>query len=210
MANIDLETINSEEFTKDLLTSISELGLYTYSKTDLCDYIIYLANKHDQNHFFDNNSNADNARLLKVKESKIKSLRLNIGLKFKNEDADETLKRFLKKITDDKITIIDNENFFQFFIEDPFIRMVFESKLKDLEGVTLDYSFNTERVKIEKEHFLSLLFSLDSTDSEKLEKILKKHDIKVKGKKVVKFIGNLAVNLTVNILPQIIAASVSF
>ena len=90
-----IESINTDAFVKDLMHFIFDYGLGTYSKTDTYDYLVYLANKHSKEAFFDTNSNFDNALLFKVSETKIKNTRQNIALKFKGGERQNVYADFL-------------------------------------------------------------------------------------------------------------------
>ena len=126
MENNDMETkekdniiksINTEAFVKDLMHFIFDYGLGTYSKTDTYDYLVYLANKHSKDSFFDSNSNFDNALLFKVTETKIKNTRQNIALKFKGGERQNVYADFLSKLCDERIKVKfdDTELFFFFY-----------------------------------------------------------------------------------------------
>lgn len=155
-----IESIDTQGFTADLMNFIFDHGLGTYSKTDIYDYIVYLANKHSHDSFFDTNSNFDNAVLLKVSETRIKNTRQNIALKFKGEERHNVYIDFLSKLQNGQTKVIfEDEEVFTFFIEDPFIRMTLESLLKKHQGITIDYSFNRELVKIKRIDFLTLLIA---------------------------------------------------
>ena len=94
-----IESINYKEFSTELLKKIFEMGIGTYSKNDMYDYILYVANKHSSERFLDKQTNYDNAVLLKVTETKIKNTKLNISLKYKNEtEKNKLFEDFLFKI----------------------------------------------------------------------------------------------------------------
>ncbi|UTC63307.1 hypothetical protein E4O05_05325 [Treponema sp. OMZ 787] len=165
-----IKSINAEGFAKDLMNFIFDYGLGTYSKTDTYDYIVYLANKYSKEAFFDANSNFDNALLFKVSETKIKNTRQNIALKFKDEERQNVFADFLSKLHDNKIKVkFDDDKTFTFFIEDPFVRMTLEGLLKKNQGITIDYSFNRELIKIKREDFITLLIE-ESAKGNKDEK----------------------------------------
>lgn len=152
--------IDASQFTRDFLGKILELGIGTYSKNDLYDFILYTANKNDPGQFLDKQSNYDNAVLLKVSETKVKNSKLNISLKFKTQrEKENVLDDFLFKIANKQIKITEDAEKlrFIFYLDDRYVRMVFENQLKTEEGITLDYAMNQERVTIEKVHFLRFL-----------------------------------------------------
>jgi hypothetical protein len=152
------ESKAAEPFKNELMERILELGLGTYTKNDLYDFILYLANKHSSLKFLDKSSNYENAVAFKVSEAKIKNSKLNIALKFKGEEEKASvLADFLFRIANGRIAVLDKGQGFEFVLDDPFVRMQFENRLKTEEGVTLDYSMNRERVAIEKVALLSFL-----------------------------------------------------
>lgn len=172
-----IKSINTEGFAADLMNFIFDYGLGTYSKTDIYDYIVYLANKHSKSSFFDMNSNFDNAVLLKVSETKIKNTRQNIALKFKGEERHDVYIDFFSKLQNGQIKVrFEDEEMFVFFIEDPFVRMTLESSLKKHQGITIDYSFNRELVKIKRTDFLTLLIKESAKGGkDEFVKTLQKH-----------------------------------
>jgi hypothetical protein len=155
MANT-IKTINYEALGKDLLNKVMDMGLGTFSKTDIYDYILYIANKNSSDKFLYNRSNHDNAIDFKVTETKIKNSKMNISLKFKTDDERKNdLKDFLFKLSNKQIKILDkDEKMYVFYIDDYFVRMELENQLKKNIGLTLDYKLNTERVAIERADFI--------------------------------------------------------
>ncbi|MEL3900581.1 MAG: hypothetical protein P1P67_08720 [Treponema phagedenis] len=154
-----IASVQADAFTQELLQFIINTGVGTYSKTDIYDYIVYLANKHSNNIFFDRNSNFDNAVLFKVSETKIKNMRQNIALKFKGEERTNVYYDFFSKLQSKsiKVQIPNNSDEYILFIEDPFARMTLENMLKKNTGTTADYSFNREIVKVKRKAFISAL-----------------------------------------------------
>ena len=59
---------NQANFVEELWNEIKTTGLYTRKGNEFYDFVLYLMNKYDKNHFFSKNDNADNERLLKIKE----------------------------------------------------------------------------------------------------------------------------------------------
>ena len=196
-----IESINTEAFVKDLMHFIFDYGLGTYSKTDTYDYLVYLANKHSKDSFFDSNSNFDNALLFKVTETKIKNTRQNIALKFKGKERQNVYADFLSKLCDGHIKVkFDDDELFSFFIEDPFVRMTFENLLKKTQGITADYSFNRELIKINRKDFLTALVSESAKgDTNEFVKTLQKQLTTEKLKKLgIKTLDILASNLNIS------------
>ncbi len=167
---IKVEKEDAENFVEDLIKKITETGLYAMSKTDFYDYVLYLLDKHSENHFLSDNTNFENALLLKIPESRVKSLKLNIDLKFREESEKDSLvviTNFLSKLSESNFISDENKNRYIFVLDDKYTRMCIESVLKK-SGTTLDYSFNSERVSLEKESLCAFLKQY----SEDLEKHL--------------------------------------
>ncbi len=96
------------------------------SKTDFYDYVLYLLDKHSENHFLSGNTNFENARLLKIPESRVKSLKLNIDLKFCEESEKDSLvviTNFLSKLTESNFISDESKNRYIFVLDDKYTRM---------------------------------------------------------------------------------------
>jgi hypothetical protein len=81
--NVTIEENSAKDFVSALWNKIADTGFNTLSKNDIYDYLLYLFNKYGDTHFLDENSNYENAVLLRVTETKIKNSKLNIALKYK-------------------------------------------------------------------------------------------------------------------------------
>jgi hypothetical protein len=108
-----------------------------------------------------------------------------------------------------------DETHFGFVVEDPQVRMELENLLKTQTGTTLDYSFNSEKVSIEKVCFLELIKTLsgeqDSAFLEILNKQLNNDEfskaMKTKGLTVAKALAGYLKDITVDILTNVIKAA---
>ncbi|UTC63867.1 hypothetical protein E4O00_08080 [Treponema sp. OMZ 788] len=88
----------------------------------------------------------------------------------KDEERQNVFADFLSKLHNNKIKVkFDDDKTFTFFIEDPFVRMTLEGLLKKNQGITIDYSFNRELIKIKREDFITLLIE-ESAKGNKDEK----------------------------------------
>ena len=212
-----LNTIDSASFTEEVLTKIFEIGYGTLSKNDLYDFILYCANRHSKSRFLDSQSNYKNALLLKISETRVKNLKLNIALKYKtNDEKEATMQIFLLRICKKEIKIIDQKDKFEFFLEDTFFRMQFENVLKIKEGVTFEYKQNKEIVEIEKIYMLSLIKEISKeTDDAFLKKFsneLKTDEAKGKIKKgtmsFLEKVKDITVDFGVDILSEVIKKTI--
>ena len=159
------------KFANDLWSEIVDKALFSRPKNDICDYLLYLFNKHDSAHFLDSNSNEKNERLLKMNASKIKSTKKNIAIKFMDSDEYEKIfntfinKEFKEKLNTKKVLIKGDK--FYFVIENRALRDIIEARLKDKAQDTLDYSFNSERVFVSIDSFFAILE--DKVPEDKIE-----------------------------------------
>lgn len=155
-----------KEFISEVWNEIKTNGMYGRSKNDFYDYVLYLLNKHDINHFFSSNDNATNERLLKINATRIKSAKKNISVKFMNDSEYEKIfSDFIQNIADGKLpTLSDDGKYYTMVIEDVALRSIIETKLKRTANTTLDYKLNNELVSIEHKAFIEML--ADETNNE--------------------------------------------
>lgn len=136
-------------------------GMYGRSKNDFYDFVLYTLNKHDPDHFLDENDNATNERLLKISATRIKAAKKNISVKFMDDgEYDQIFCDFIKKISDGGVPSLNDSSdglSYTMVIEDIALRSIIEGKLKRLTGTTLDYHLNTELVTIGHEAFIRML-----------------------------------------------------
>ncbi len=151
---------NPKALCDELWHKITQERLFLYQKNDICDYVLYLFNKHDSAHFLDSQSNAENERLLKTTASKIKASKKNIAAKFMSENEYEGIfENFLSDFVNDKIAIKDSNKsgYVKLVIENPVYRNVLESKLKEKVQENFEYSLNSESVEISCIAFITML-----------------------------------------------------
>lgn len=155
------------DISKKIYDKITTDGLYTYNKTDLYDYLIYLLDKKER---LLSKSNDELSRLLKISPSKVSALRANISVKFMNDSEYESLFiDFLSQISNSK-NIKEDETHYIFTIEDKAIRNFIEAKLKKHCDNTADYTLNKEKIKILKSDFIILL-QKEKNDDENIQKL---------------------------------------
>ncbi len=151
---------NPSEFVNDLWSKIVDDELFSRQKNDICDYLLYLFNKHDLSHFLDKNNNEQNERLLKMTASKIKTSKKNIAVKFMDSaEYGNILNAFINDFPNNiksKKIVVRDENF-HFVIENRALRDILEANLKDKAQDTLDYSLNGEKVFISIDSFFTML-----------------------------------------------------
>ena len=178
MAKISFEKADKKtlvEFAEELANCITENGFNALSKNDFYDFVLYLLDKYSDNHFLSANSNHKNAMLLKVKQEKLKSSKLNIFLKYTGEEKQqEALNGIVEKIIDNPKIMQpfnndENSQKIQLTIEDPISRFCLDGKMKAELGVSPDTSFNSEIIVMRKEDFLKVLQSI-MQDNKAIEK----------------------------------------
>lgn len=147
-------------FTDELWQKIVQNGFGAFSKNDLCDYLLYLFNKHGGG-FFDKNSNADNERLLKTTATKIKTSKKNIAVKFMSDsEYKKVFSDFLSDIVSEKVVFRPShtqKGFLTLIIENKVVRDMLADKLKAITQDTLEYNLNTEKVSISIDSFIQML-----------------------------------------------------
>lgn len=179
MEETEAAFFDTQKIVGELWNELQTNGVYGRSKTDFYDYILYLLNKYDANHFLSSNDNATNERLLKITATRIKTAKKNISVKFMdNSEYEKIFQNFIQRIANGNIpSLEDNGKSYTMVIEDTALRSIIEAKLKRIANTTLDYKLNTELVTISHKAFVELLAteSENSTENIKvfLENVLK-------------------------------------
>lgn len=194
LRGIEISSQNAENFVNDLWENMRSTGVYSLSQKNIYDYLLYLFNKYDEKHFFDNNTNEQNERLLKITASKIKSAKKNISVQFMQDDEYKKLfGEFLRKIKDNKIKLSFRNNKLKLTLENPSIKSVLEAKLKDM-GESFEYTLNNESVEIGLDIFLEMLEKESKSDflDNDLKNFLKEIIEKIKKELNIKDLGEYA------------------
>ena len=196
---------NADKFANELWSKVVDDRLFSYQKNDICDYLLYLFNTHSKDKFLDTNFNEQNERLLKMSATKIKTSKKNIAVKFMSEDEyNEIYAKFLDKIKTDfkngKILIKDDK--FYFTIENTALRDIISAKLKTMDEEVLDFSFNSEKINISFNGFMSLLkveFTKNDDNRQEFETLVqtftRKYNFK-KGLKTLVCVAGFGANLS--------------
>ena len=171
------ESKSAVEFANALWREITKNQLLSKQKNDICDYLLYLFNKHDSAHFLDSRTNAENERLLQTTATKIKSTKKNISVKFMSEtEYKQVFKDFLNSLNDKNKRIVkeirpkgdDAEPYLEFIIENNVLKDMLEAKLKRCTGDTFTYTLNSEKLELSYESFITMIKKevqiLDKTD----------------------------------------------
>ena len=188
---------NPSTFADDLWRKIVDERLFSYQKNDICDYLLYLFNKHSKSKFLDSNSNAENELLLRMPTTKIKTTKKNIFVKFMRDDEQkEVFEMFLSDFVAGKIAIKDanKKGHIKLVIENPVYRNVLESKLKEKVQESFDYSLNSESVEISCIAFIAML-QMEAErlqTSANLNRVLKEFEATKRLQTTSEFIGAIA------------------
>lgn len=128
---ITVKDKNAVLLVNELVQKIEQTGFGSMSKNDIYDFLLYLLNKYSDNQFLENNTNFENALILKITEAKLKNSKMNINLKFKeNNDCNTVIANFLSRLTVDKLKPNESEDGYVFILDDNYTRMCIESVLK--------------------------------------------------------------------------------
>ena len=168
---------HADKFLNELWEKI-EQWLLNAQKSDICEFLLYLLNKHtvvlENNNFLHEYSPNELARILVSTPSKIKTIQNNIAFKFMDSDEyGDIFKDLIKKLGNKKIEIFESENKGKicFSLESREQKSILDEKLKKLGGAKYDFSFNSELVSIDKGKFLELLEK--EVGSENIIKVIK-------------------------------------
>lgn len=128
---ITVKDKNAVLLVNELVQKIEQTGFGSMTKNDIYDFLLYLLNKYSDNQFLENNTNFENALILKITEAKLKNSKMNINLKFKeNNDCNTVIANFLSRLTVDKLKQNESEDGYVFILDDNYTRMCIESVLK--------------------------------------------------------------------------------
>lgn len=189
---ITVKKENANLFVNDLILKIEEIGFGSMSKADIYDYLLYLLDKYSAEHFLETKSNFENARFLKITEKKLKNSKLNIDLKFKDNDRDKVIAEFLSKVSSKNFKLSSkDENKYVFVLDNVYTRMCIESFLKE-NGETLGHENNSEQVVISK----TMLYELLNKYQIYIETDLKKNEFKNSLEKLIKKFGEKYIPVT--------------
>ncbi|MGX3012038.1 hypothetical protein ACWIUD_10880 [Helicobacter sp. 23-1044] len=160
------ESKSALEFANALWREITKNQLLSKQKNDICDYLLYLFNKHDSAHFLDSRTNAENERLLQTTATKIKSTKKNISVKFMSEtEYKQVFRDFLNSLNDKNKRIVkeirpkdkESEPYLEFIIENNVLKDMLEAKLKRCVGDTFSYTLNSEKLELSYESFIKMI-----------------------------------------------------
>jgi len=133
-----------KKFTEDFLELYLGNGIGSLPKTEIDLYIFYLLT---QTGDYKGKSNYELSNLLKVPESRIKSLRLNSTLKYSDINSKAILSKIVIRLTSSEQFAIFESGKVEVSLEDPIEQRELENFLK-VRGYHAEYSLNSEVLKI--------------------------------------------------------------
>lgn len=160
-----------EFFAKTFLDSYFQNGFGRMSKTEIDILVFHLLASTSLTSF----SNYEFSRILKISETKVKSLRYEASLRYDNHDDDSLKCKFASIIKNDNFKVFGDK--IVICIEDKLLRNFIDYRLKSI-GSFSDSSFNRELMTINSDMFMELLKSLYGDKAFfKLEKELNNKDM---------------------------------
>jgi len=155
-------------FSETFLEKFLQNGFGTLPKREIEILIFHLLYKNSS--FFHDKSNYEMANLLKISESRIKSLKAEANLKYQRVEFKDALREIAEDLFVKKTIHYESyDDIIQFYLEDPALMREFEFAVKQL-GYSTDTSFNREIVKVKNVVFLDIFIkNFDDTESKFLE-----------------------------------------
>lgn len=80
-----------KEIVECIYTEITENGLYSKSKNDIYDFLLYTFDKYNNGNFFMNKKDSECERKFKITSIKVKNARKNISVKFMDNKEYENI-----------------------------------------------------------------------------------------------------------------------
>jgi hypothetical protein len=103
-------------------------------------------------------SNYELSCLLKISETKVKNLKLEMGIRYSSNDEDESNQwlSFIDFLTNGHIEVVGSDKLI-ITIDDPYVLRFINNKLKTYKLPSTDYSFNSERITFQSSALKTLL-----------------------------------------------------
>jgi hypothetical protein len=105
-------------------------------------------------------SNYDLSCLLKISETKVKNLKLEMGIRYSSNDEDESNQwlSFIDFLINGHIEVSGSDKLI-ITIDDPYVLRFINNKLKTYKLPSTDYSFNSERITFQSSALKKLLIN---------------------------------------------------
>ena len=207
----DITQQNAERFTADLWQKITQTGFNALSKNDFYDYVLYLFNKYDENHFLSLRPNYENAQTLRVSSQKIAASKENITLKYYSDaEKTEVPLLFLQSVASGSLQPEESNGGYTLTLEDKRTRAYLDYLLKKYRGASFDVQLSREKISLKRNDFFALcsavlqdLCEKTSAHNDELERILtaKQKDAELKALAGVLISG--AAGLASTLIPRI-------
>lgn len=156
MSIFKLTDDEAKKIGRDFTEKFLETGFGTLPKKEIEIYLYFLLSQTDA---IKNKSNYEIANILKINESKVKSLRLDSSIKYSPVNSQDALKKLAKMFFETYQTKLDiDDDYIQFGLEDPVLKREFENAVKQL-GRHVEYTLNKEVLRVKASTFLAMFIS---------------------------------------------------
>ncbi len=146
-----------QNFSEKFLIKFLENGFGTLPKREIEILVFHLLYK--ESSFFRDKSNYEMANLLKISETRIKSLKSEANLKYQRLGNKDALRQIAESLFVAKTIHFEvHDEIIQFYLEDPSLMREFNYSVKQL-GYSTDTSFNNEIVKVRFSVFLNIFIN---------------------------------------------------
>lgn len=159
------------EFAERFLELYLSNGLGSLPKSEVDLYVFYLLT---QTSDYKNKSNYQLSNLLKVPESRIKSLRLNSALKYSEINSKAILSKIVIRLTQSEQFAVFESGKVEVSLEDPIEQRELENFLK-LRGHHAEYTLNSEVLKISPIRLFELILENVSRAKEEFNTLVQTH-----------------------------------
>jgi hypothetical protein len=157
-----------QRFALEFIEMYLSMGFGSLPKREIDLFVFnYLINSSE----YKNKSNYDLANAFKIPESKIKTLKLNSALKYREFDTQSILGHLVNRLINSDQFATLTENKIEISIEDPLEKRELENFLKS-RGYYAEYTLNNEILKISLPNLLELIFEHTENANQEIEKII--------------------------------------
>jgi len=158
MINLTQDSKFSEEFLKYFLRG----GFGTMTKREIEILVFHLISSSEE---IVGKSNYEISNILRITESKVKTLKLEASLKYGSVEHEQVLRTILKRLINQLNTFIENQEFIVIELDDPIEKREFEYAIKQQRDFC-DYSFNRDILKIRVNTLIALMLALGHEQSD--------------------------------------------
>lgn len=146
-----MEDLDAEAFGRELAEQLTQRGLGQFSKRELDVILLHLLQKHSS---LGRLSNGDASLVLRCSATRLRSLRLDVALRFSMDLQQEFGRRLGQLVTNSRLAADGHQ--VTVAVEDAFTRDVLLSELKKL-GSHGNWTFNSEVVTVGRTDLIDVL-----------------------------------------------------